>query len=120
MRIKNITSDTVSVDVFGDYREIRSGWGLTEQEVGGKDILLYIAFKLQGKIEVYDDNDQLMEFIHCPLCGNVVKIAPAPEVIPTVSTPFVEIIEKEIKQPVKAEIEVKQKKVKNRVKKLKK
>lgn len=116
MRIKNITPNTISVDVLGDYREIRSGWGLTEQEVRGKDVLLLIAFKLQGQIEIYDDNDQIMEFVNCPLCGNVVKIAPAPKVLPTTA-----VIEKKIKQPVKAEIKIKQVKAeKSRVKKSKK
>lgn len=110
MKIKNITPDTIAVDVLGDYRELPSGWGFTEQEVGGKDVLLLIAFKLQGKVEIYDDNDQLMEFVHCPLCGNVTKVEPPKKVI-----------QKTIEAPVEVKVEAEVKKTKRgRVKKSKK
>lgn len=110
MRIKNITPQTIFTDVWGRHIEIPANWGITEEEVGGKDALLFIAFKLQGQVEIYDDNEGKMEFVHCPLCGNVVKVEPPKKVI-----------QKTIEAPIQAQAEVEVKKGKpNRVKKSKK
>lgn len=111
MRIKNITPQTIFTDVWGRHIEIPANWGITEEEVGGKDALLFIAFKLQGQVEIYDDNEEKMEFVNCPLCGNVIEVAPAPKAV---------VIKEKTEKPVKAKVEVEVKESKkSRVKKSK-
>ena len=74
MKIYNKTDHTISFNFFNKYRELPVGWELNENDVGGRETLMFIAFKYPNEVRLCDDDGKEVEFINCPLCGHLTKI----------------------------------------------